>query len=60
MAELRTAEVSGLAAVEHATALLQRMRLVSAVGGVWEAADIQWAWRRPSPANAVGGAVLVR
>jgi len=28
-----------------ATALLQRMRLASATGGIWEAADIQW-WSR--------------
>ena len=29
-----------------ATALLQRMRLTSATGGIWEAADVQWWSRR--------------
>jgi RimJ/RimL family protein N-acetyltransferase len=28
------------------TSLLQRIRLDSAEAGVWEAADLQWAWRR--------------
>jgi predicted N-acetyltransferase YhbS len=29
-----------------ATTLLQRMRLASAEGGIWEAADVQWWFRR--------------
>ena len=29
-----------------ATALLQTARLSAATGGMWEAADIQWWWRR--------------
>ena len=29
-----------------ATTLLQRARLDSAEGGIWEAADLQWAWRK--------------
>ena len=30
-----------------ATALLQRARRADPVAGVWEAADVQWWWRRP-------------
>lgn len=29
------------------TALLQRARLADPTGGVWDAADLQWWWRRP-------------
>jgi hypothetical protein len=37
------------------TELLQQIRLASPQSGVWEAADLQWAWRRdqhPDPATA--------
>lgn len=37
------------------TDLLQRVRLASPEGGLWEAADLQWAWRRdqhPDPSTA--------
>jgi hypothetical protein len=38
------------------TDLLQRIRLADPEGGVWEAADMQWAWRKDQhsdPANAI-------
>jgi GNAT superfamily N-acetyltransferase len=37
--------VRGARYVELGTALLQRMRLANATGGIWEAADLQW-WSR--------------
>ena len=39
---------SGPAAVELATRLLQRARLADPGAGLWEAADVQWWWRRPA------------
>ncbi len=42
LTELR---LSGLAAVEAATSLLQRARLADGDVGLWEAADVQWWWR---------------
>lgn len=33
------------------TRLAQRMRLAEPLGGVWEAADYQWWWRRPRPSD---------
>jgi hypothetical protein len=38
--------VSGDRYLQLATALLQRVRLCSPTGGVWEAADVQWWSRR--------------
>ena len=35
-------EASGLAYLELVTGLLQRIRLASPEGGVWEAADLEW------------------
>ncbi len=37
--------VTGKPYLELATTLLQRIRLARPVGGVWEAADVQWWWR---------------
>jgi predicted N-acetyltransferase YhbS len=42
--------VTGPRYLQLATLLLQRMRLASPVGGVWEAADIQW-WSRQERAT---------
>jgi GNAT superfamily N-acetyltransferase len=39
---------SGLEALGLATELLQRARLADPGGGIWEAADVQWWWRRPA------------
>jgi GNAT superfamily N-acetyltransferase len=33
--------------LEATTAVLQRARVADPVGGVWDAADVQWWWRRP-------------
>ena len=37
----------GLARLHATTTVLQRARLADALGGMWEAADVQWWWRRP-------------
>ena len=42
--------VTGPRYLQLATLLLQRMRVASPVGGVWEAADIQW-WSRQERAT---------
>ncbi|HEY2670493.1 MAG TPA: GNAT family N-acetyltransferase [Rugosimonospora sp.] len=39
--------LSGLARLTAVTALLNRIRLTQPRAGVWEAADLQWWWRRP-------------
>ncbi|HWC21248.1 MAG TPA: GNAT family N-acetyltransferase [Flexivirga sp.] len=39
---------SGLEALELSTRLLQRSRSADPNSGLWEAADVQWWWRRPS------------
>jgi GNAT superfamily N-acetyltransferase len=47
-------QVSGARYLELATGLLQRMRLGSPDGGIWEAADIQWWWRQERPGDEDG------
>jgi len=37
----------GLARLNATTTVLQRTRLAEPLGGIWEAADVQWWWRRP-------------
>ncbi|MEP7115640.1 MAG: GNAT family N-acetyltransferase [Ilumatobacteraceae bacterium] len=44
--ELIERQLGGFEYLAAVTGLLQRIRLDSADGGLWEAADIQWAWRR--------------
>ncbi len=46
--------VRGQRYLELATTLLQRMRLDSPEGGIWEAADIQWWYRGPRSTDADG------
>lgn len=43
----------GAEALELATRLLQRARLADPEGGIWEAADVQWWWRRPRASDTV-------
>jgi ribosomal protein S18 acetylase RimI-like enzyme len=48
--------LAGLAYLDAVTELLQSIRARDSVGGVWEAADLQWWWRRdqhPDPRAAV-------
>ena len=44
----------GARSLRLATALLQRIRLGSPTGGVWEAADVQWWSRAPRPTDRHG------
>jgi GNAT superfamily N-acetyltransferase len=37
----------GLERLDATTAVLQRARRADPLGGMWEAADVQWWWRRP-------------
>lgn len=50
---VRTVTASGLAAVELTTTLLQRVRSTDPRAGMWEAADIQWWWRKPRRSDEV-------
>lgn len=45
MAELEEQQLVGLAYLEAATNLLQRIRSDHPTAGLWEAADLQWSWR---------------
>jgi predicted N-acetyltransferase YhbS len=44
---------SGLEYLTLATELLQRARLADPEAGIWEAADLQWWWRRPRVSDEV-------
>jgi hypothetical protein len=39
--------LSGLDYLATVTALLRRVRIEHPTAGVWEAADLQWWWRKP-------------
>src|SRR5664280_2074562 len=39
--------LSGRARLNATTVVLQRARLANPLGGMWEAADVQWWWGRP-------------
>ena len=44
---------SGLDSLALSTALLQRARLTDAEAGLWEAADLQWWWRKPRQSDTI-------
>lgn len=44
---IREIRATGLEALNLASALLQRCRLADPYAGVFEAADVQWSWRKP-------------
>jgi GNAT superfamily N-acetyltransferase len=44
---------SGREYLALATVLLQRARLAAPEAGLWEAADLQWWWRKPRPSDAI-------
>jgi hypothetical protein len=50
---LRQESLTGLERLTAVTALLHRIRLKTPRGGVWEAADMQWWWRRPRVSDEV-------
>ncbi len=50
---MREVRAAGFEALSLATELLQRARRADPLAGVWEAADIQWWWRRPRGSDDV-------
>src|SRR4029079_5988442 len=50
---MRQVLMTGLERLTAMTALLHRFRLQEPRGGVWEAADPQWWWRRPRASDEV-------
>lgn len=50
---VREVRATGLEALLLATELLQRTRRADAEAGVWEAADVQWWWRKPQRSDEV-------
>jgi ribosomal protein S18 acetylase RimI-like enzyme len=50
---VREARASRLEYLSLVTELLQRARLADAEAGLWEAADLQWWWRRPRRSDSI-------
>src|SRR5205823_10448289 len=44
---VRRERLWGLGRLNVTTTVLQRARVAAPLGGMWEAADVQWWWRRP-------------
>ncbi len=44
---MRCEMLRGIGRLNATTTLLQRSRLADPLGGMWEAADVQWSWGRP-------------
>jgi predicted N-acetyltransferase YhbS len=44
---VRTEQLRGLGRLNATTTVLQRARVEDPLAGMWEAADVQWWWRRP-------------
>ena len=44
---VRREPLAGLERLQATTTVLQRARLADPLAGMWEAADVQWWWRRP-------------
>jgi predicted N-acetyltransferase YhbS len=45
--DVRRELLSGIERLRATTTILQRARLADPLSGMWEAADVQWWWRRP-------------
>jgi len=50
---IREVRAAGLEALALATDVLQRARLSDPTAGLWEAADLQWWWRKPRSSDTV-------
>lgn len=50
---MREQHLTGLAAVEAATVLLQRVRNAHPTAGIYQAAELQWWWRNPRSSDDV-------
>lgn len=53
MGSLREEHRIGLAYLEAVTTLLQRIRAAHPTDGLYEAADLQWWWRKPRPTDEI-------
>jgi predicted N-acetyltransferase YhbS len=53
MSTVEERQLIGLAALEAATTLLQRIRAAHPTFGLYEAADLQWWWRVPRPTDQI-------
>jgi RimJ/RimL family protein N-acetyltransferase len=51
---VREHEATGVEYLELVTQLLQRFRLADETAGLWEAADLQWWWRKARSSDEVG------
>src|SRR5947209_3514548 len=47
-------EATGLEYLNLVTKLLHRVRLADQTAGLWEAADLQWWWRKPRRSDEIG------
>ena len=50
---VREVRAAGLEALMLATELMQRARRADPLAGLWEAADVQWWWRKPRRSDEV-------
>ena len=50
---LKEVRATGLDGVRLATSVLQRARRADPLAGMWEAADVQWWWRKPQRSDEV-------
>ncbi len=57
--QYRQRVVDGLDYLELGTSLLQRVRLEHPTAGLWEAADLQWWWRRSRSSDELGQAFWI-
>jgi GNAT superfamily N-acetyltransferase len=55
----REVRLSGLSYLEAVTGLLQRARRQEPHAGLWEAADLQWWWRRPRSSDRLDQRVVL-
>jgi hypothetical protein len=51
---VREREATGVECLDLITRLLQRLRLAHPTAGLWEAADLQWWWRKPRRSDEIG------
>jgi RimJ/RimL family protein N-acetyltransferase len=54
MGDPREHQASGLEYLDLVTKLLQRARLADETAGLWEAADLQWWWRKARRSDEIG------
>jgi hypothetical protein len=55
---LREVRVTGREALMLVTELLQRVRRTDPQAGLWEAADLQWLWWKPTTSTNSSGSTI--